>query len=295
MLVPREILPNAAMWNSTIFQTSAVVGPTLGGIIVAGAGPQVSYSVNLASIALAFTLLFFVKPKHQPAGKLPAINFQSLLSGVHFVFGTRLLLVMFCLDLFAGFLSGATALLPIFAHDILHGGASAYGMLRAAPSVGAVAMALITTHLKPWRHAGRTMLWTVLGYGLGTLLFGLSKIFWLSMGALVLVGGFDNVSVIIRQTMVQMLAPNQMRGRIASVSMIFISCSNELGEFESGLTARWMGPVGSLVFGSLGTVLIVAGAAWLFPELKKLGRLHEMKPIEIEKVTSEEIAGKTAS
>jgi MFS family permease len=294
-LVPRALLANASAWNSTIFQTAGMAGPALGGFIVAQAGPHVSYLVNLGCAAVGFGLFIFVEPLRQALEKRPPITLDSLLSGVRFVFGTRLLVAMFCLDLFAVLLGGATALLPIFANDILHGGASAYGLLRAAPSVGAVVMALVTTHLKPWRRAGRTMLWTVLGYGVATFVFGISKSLWLSLAALFLVGAFDNISVVIRQTLTQMLTSNQMRGRVSSVSFIFISCSNELGEFESGVTARWFGPVGSVVLGSIGTILVVAGAAGVFPELKRLGRLTEMKPVAIEEATSEEIAGTTAS
>jgi MFS family permease len=289
-LVPRETLPNASAWNSTVFQTAATIGPALGGFIVAQAGPQVSYLVNAVSAAVGFALVACVVPLRQKPAERPAISLESLLSGVRFVFRTRLLLAMLCLDLFAVLLGGATALLPIFASKILHGGASAYGLLRAAPAVGAVTMALVTTHLKPWRHAGRTMLWTVLGYGLATLVFGLSKWFWLSLAALALTGVFDNISVVIRQTLAQMLTPNQMRGRVSAVSFIFVSCSNELGEFESGVTARLLGPVGSVVLGGIGTLLVVAGAAWLLPELKRLGRLPDVKPIQVEDATSTQLA-----
>jgi len=294
-LVPREVLPNASAWNSTVFQIAAMAGPALGGLIVAQAGPSISYLVNLLCAAVGFSLFIFVKPLHQAVVKRPPVTLETLLSGVRFVFGSRLLLAMLCLDLFAVLLGGATALLPIFASAVLHGGAYAYGLLRAAPAVGAIGMALLTTHLKPWRHAGRTMLWTVLGYGLATLVFGLSKWLWLSILALALTGVFDNISVVIRQTLAQMLTPNEMRGRVSSVSFIFISCSNEFGEFESGITARLLGPVGSVVCGGIGTLLVVAGAYWIFPELKRLGRLHELEPIEIERATTTELAATTGA
>jgi MFS family permease len=294
MLVPRDVLPNASVWNSTFFQTAATVGPALGGFIVAQAGPQTCYLVNIFCAAIGFALFVLIAPLHREAEQRPRITLESLVSGVRFVFKTRLLLAMLSLDLFAVLLGGATALLPIFASQILHGGASAYGLLRAAPSVGAVGMALVTMHLRPWRHAGRTMLWTVLGFGVATLVFGLSKSFWLSLAALAFTGVFDNISVVIRQTLAQMLTPDAMRGRVSSVNFIFISCSNELGEFESGLTARLLGPVGSVVLGGIGTILVVAGAAWIFPELQRLGRLNELKSIEIEKETSAEIAESNA-
>jgi MFS family permease len=199
------------------------------------------------------------------------------------------LLGLFCLDLFAVLLGGATALLPIFASDLLKAGPQGYGLLRAAPSVGAVTMALLTAHLPPWRKAGRVMLLGVAGYGLATLLFGVSKIFWLSLLALALTGMFDNISVVVRQTVMQMITPDAMRGRVSSITFLFISCSNELGEFESGLTARWLGAVGSVVLGGIGTLLVVLGSTFVFPEIGKLGRLHELKPAELARATEEEL------
>jgi MFS family permease len=162
-------------------------------------------------------------------------------------------------------------------------------VLRAAPSLGAIVMALITAHLPPWRNAGRTMLLAVTGFGLATIVFGLSKIFWLSLVALVLTGACDNVSVVVRQTVMQMITPDAMRGRVSSVTFFFISCSNELGELESGVTARWFGAIESVVLGGIGTVLVVLGAAMVFPDIGKLGRLHELKPRELAQATEEEI------
>ena len=292
MLVPREVLPNAATWNSTIFELVSVTGPAVGGIIVAQLGAQISYMTNLMCVALSFSLFVLAVQKVTVTAERSPMTWTSLLDGVRFVFGTRLLLAMLCLDLFAVLLGGATALLPIYAHDILHGGADAYGILRAAPSVGAVTMALITMRLKPWKHAGRTILWAVLGFGIATIVFGLSKSLWLSIIALVATGVCDNVSVVIRQTLTQMITPNEMRGRVSSVSFIFISCSNELGGFESGATAALLGPVGSVVLGGMGTIGVVAGAAWLFPELKKVGRLVDLTPAQINRDTEEELLEK---
>ena len=292
-LVPREVLPNASMWNSTVFQLSAMAGPMLGGFIVAGhgadvAGPQTAYLVNIGLAAVGF-FMFRMSAPIMKGDRATPITFESLLSGVKFVFKTRFLLALMSLDLFAVLLGGATALLPIFASDILHVGGWGFGLLRAAPSTGAVFMALLTAHLKPWKQAGRAMLWAVAGYGVATLVFGLSKWFWLSFAALALTGAFDNISVVVRQTLTQMITPNQMRGRVSSVSSVFISCSNELGEFESGFTARLFGPVGSVILGGIGTLCVVLGAALIFPELKRLGQLHEMKPIDIEKATDEQL------
>ncbi len=292
-LVPRELLPNATTWNSTIFQTTAMFGPAVGGLIVAGAGPATSYVVNIVFAGLAFLTFSMTAPVTAKVDK-PPVTWNSLVSGVRFVFGTRLLLGLFCLDLFAVLLGGATALLPIFSSDILHAGPQGYGLLRAAPSVGAVLMALITAHLPPWRKAGRTMLWAVAGYGIATLLFGFSKMFWLSMLALALTGVFDNISVVVRSTVMQMLTPDQMRGRVSSITFLFISCSNELGELESGLTARWFGAVGSVLLGACGTLAVVGGAALVFPQIPKLGRLHEIKPAELARATEEELEEKSA-
>jgi MFS family permease len=287
-LIPRHVLPNAMTWNSTIFQLSAMIGPALGGIIVAKWGPATSYTINIICASVAFFTFSLTVPAVAHADK-PPITWNSLVSGVRFVFGTRLLLGLFCLDLFAVLLGGATALLPIFANDILKAGPQGYGLLRAAPSLGAIVMALITAHLPPWQKAGRVMLLAVIGFGVATIAFGVSKIFWLSLVALALTGMCDNVSVVVRQTVMQMITPDAMRGRVSSVTFLFISCSNELGELESGLTARWFGAIPSVVLGGIGTVLVVLGADLLFPQIGRLGRLHELKPQEIARATEEEI------
>ncbi len=287
-LVPREVLPNAMMWNSSIFQTTAMIGPAIGGIIVAKWGPATSYTINILCASLAFLTFSLTVSKAAHADK-PPITWDSVLSGVRFVFSTRLLLGLFCLDLFAVLLGGATALLPIFASEILHAGPQGYGLLRAAPSLGAIIMAVISAHLPPWHKAGRVMLLAVVGFGVATIVFGVSKIFWLSLVALALTGMCDNISVVVRQTVMQMITPDAMRGRVSSVTFLFISCSNELGELESGVTAKWFGAIESVVIGGIGTILVVVGAALVFPEIARLGRLHELKPREIARATEEEI------
>ncbi len=287
-LIPRDVLPNGMTWNSTIFQLSAMIGPAVGGLIVAEAGAATSYFVNIVCASLSFLTFSLTTPLTAKTEKAP-ITLDSLLSGVRFVFGTRILLGLFTLDLFAVLLGGATALLPIFANDLLKAGPEGYGLLRAAPSVGAISMALLTAHLPPWRKAGSVMLLAVAGYGFATLLFGVSKIFWLSMVALALTGMFDNISVIVRQTVMQMMTPDAMRGRVSSITFLFISCSNELGELESGLTARWFGAVGSVIFGGIGTLLVVLGSTVIFPEIVKLGRLNELKATEMAQATEEEL------
>jgi MFS family permease len=293
-LLPRELLPNAMTWNSTIFQITAMAGPALGGLIVAKWGAATSYMVNIICASLAFLTFSLTVPSAVKTEKAP-ITWNSLVSGVRFVFGTRILLGLFCLDLFAVLLGGATALLPIFANDLLKAGPEGYGLLRAAPSLGAVMMAVITAHLPPWQKAGRVMLFGVAGFGLATIIFGFSKLFWLSMLALALTGMFDNISVVVRQTVMQMITPDAMRGRVSSITFLFISCSNELGELESGLTARWFGAVNSVVLGGIGTLLVVLGSTFIFPEISKLGRLHELKPAELARATEEELEEKTGA
>jgi MFS family permease len=276
------------MWNSSIFQMTAMIGPALGGIIVAKWGPATSYTVNILCASLAFITFSLTVPASARVDK-PPITWDSMVSGVRFVFSARLLLGLFCLDLFAVLLGGATALLPIFANEILHTGPQGYGLLRAAPSLGAILMAVITAHISPWRKAGRVMLLAVVGFGVATIVFGLSKIFWLSLVALALTGMCDNISVVVRQTVMQMITPDAMRGRVSSVTFFFISCSNELGELESGVTAKWFGPIESVVLGGVGTILVVLGAVLIFPEISRLGRLHELEPREIARATEEEI------
>jgi MFS family permease len=288
MLVPRDLLPNAMTWNSSIFEVTAMVGPAMGGLIVAQWGAATSYFINFLCVAISFATFSLTAPVAAKVEKAP-VTWTSLVGGVKFVFLNRILLGLFCLDLFAVLLGGATALLPIYASDILHAGPQGYGLLRAAPSLGAVTMAVVTAHISPWPRAGRAMLYAVAGFGTMILLFGVSKIFWLSLIALALTGMFDNVSVVVRQTVMQMITPDAMRGRVSAITFLFVSCSNELGELESGLTARWFGAVGSVVMGGIGTLLVVLGAVFVFPEIRRLGRVHDLKPVEIARATEEEL------
>src|SRR5947209_8753147 len=198
---------------------------------------------------------------------------RSLAAGMRFVFSKHVILATISLDLFAVLFGGATALLPIFADQILHSGPVGLGWLRAAPAVGAFSMALIVAYLPPMRRAGLTLLWCVTGFGLATIVFGISKVFWLSLGMLFLAGAFDSVSVIIRGSIVQLVTPDHMRGRVSAVNNIFIGTSNEFGALESGLTAALFGPVISVVAGGIGTILVVIGAAWKWPDIRKIGAL----------------------
>ena len=200
---------------------------------------------------------------------------QSLVAGIHFLRQSPILLATITLDLFAVLLGGATALLPVYAKDILHVGPVGLGWLRAAPSIGAVGMALLLAHLPPFRKAGKTLLWAVAGFGAATIVFGVSRSFWLSIVMLFLLGGLDQVSVVIRSSLLLLRAPDVMRGRVSAVNSIFVGASNELGAFESGAVASLFSPVVAVVSGGIGTILVVLGIAAFWPQLRELGALQD--------------------
>jgi MFS family permease len=277
-VVPSGVLANAVAWNSSGWQMANVAGPALGGLVygLAGRGVEV-YSLAACCFLTCVVLLIPIHPRpvlRPPQGR----NLASLLAGVRFVWRTDLMLAAITLDLFAVLLGGATALLPIYARDILGIGALGLGCLRAAPAVGALVMAIVLAHRPPLRRPGVALLASVAAFGVATILFGVSRDPWLSFAMLALVGAFDNVSVVVRGTLMQMLTPDEMRGRVAAVNAVFISSSNELGEFESGMTAQWFGPVWSVVGGGIGTLLVVAAAALRWPRLVRLGPLHHLVP-----------------
>ncbi len=273
LVVPPHLLPNAVTWNSTAYQFANVAGPAFGGLMLWLAGGAAPVYLLTAGCALDCILLVApVKLKVAPPTEPRSLH--SLLAGARFIWRTELLLAAITLDLFAVLLGGATALLPIFASKILHVDALGYGLLRAAPALGAVLMAVTLAHRPPLRRAGRALLLSVAGFGVATIVFGLSRNFALSFAMLALTGALDNVSVVVRGTLMQVLTPNEMRGRVGAVNFIFISSSNELGAFESGMVARWLGPVGSVVFGGVGTLVVVAAAALRWPRLARLGTLH---------------------
>ena len=279
-LLPQLVAPrffsNAVTWNSSIFEVCSMAGPTIGGLFVATAGPPIAYLLN-AALLVACAILTTQFPPTPVAPRDEAPGFRSLLAGVSFVWTRKLMLGVMLLDLFAVLLGGAVYLLPVFAKDILHVGASGFGWLRAAPSFGAFSMALILAHRPPMKRAGRALIAAVTGFGLATIVFGLSKNYPLSFLMLICCGACDNISVVIRHTLVQFLTPDQMRGRVSAVNQIFIGSSNELGGMESGVTAEWWGPVRSVVFGGIGTLVTVAAIASTFPRLRKLGRLDEVR------------------
>lgn len=277
LLVPRSAFENAVKWRSSLGQTSALVGPAVGGFILAWSIPA-NYVLSALSTFMFMGLLVTIRISAQPAGK-PGKMFRQIGEGLRFVWSQKLLLGATSLDLFGVLLGGAVYLLPIFARDILDTEAvglspeQAMGWLRAAPVAGAMVMALWLAHRPPLNRAGRAMLWAFAGFGASTIVFGFSTSFWLSLAMLFLTGVFDTFSVVVRQTLLQLVTPDHMRGRVSAVSAVFISSSNELGGFESGLVARLMGPVFSVVSGGVGTIVVVAVWAGLFPKLRKFGRL----------------------
>jgi MFS family permease len=278
-LLPAHIFPNAVTWNMSIQHMASVIGPAVGGFIVAFNVPSAYLICALSSLIFIVMLgrLELVSPPLKRAGQA---SLQSLLAGIGFVWKARLILTVISLDLFAVLLGGAVYLLPIFASDILQVGATGFGWLQAAPAAGAFCMALTLAYLPPMKHAGRNLLLAVAGFGIATIIFGLSTSFWLSFAMLFLTGVFDNVSMVIRHTLMQLLTPDQMRGRVSAVTTIFIGASNELGGLESGLVAHWFGPVVSVVSGGIGTIIVVLTTALAAPQLRRFGALHEAKPIE---------------
>jgi MFS family permease len=284
-VVPLHDLPNAITWNSSGWQIASVAGPALGGgsLLVAAyfnlpGRAALTYLLVASCSILAAVLIASLRPGPQgdPA-KREDISLASLMAGLRFVFATKPILATITLDLFAVLLGGATALLPIFARDILHVGPAGLGALQAAPAVGALLMAIVLAHRPPLRRPGIAILWSVAGFGAATIVFGLSTNFLLSLAMLALIGAFDNVSVLVRGTLVQVLTPDAMRGRVLAVNAVFIGSSNELGAFESGETAKWFGPVGSVVGGGVGTILVVVAVMARWPQVLRLGVLG--KPV----------------
>jgi len=270
LLVPQELLQGAIALSSSGMQAAVICGPALGGVLYV-AGATTVYASSLLLFLLAGGLTLVVRYRHQ-ASTLAA-NWGTVLAGVAFVWQRKLLLGATSLDLFAVLLGGATALLPIYARDILHTGPEGLGLLRAAPAAGALLMSLVLMRWPLKRHVGHRLLGAVAVFGLATVVFGLSSHFWLSLLALAITGAADNISVVTRLTLVQLETPDAMRGRVSAVNSIFIGASNQLGEFESGATAAWLGPVLSVVAGGVGTVLVAAAWLRLFPTLARRDRM----------------------
>jgi MFS family permease len=271
--VPEAHLANATTWWGSGYQLASVAGPALGGLILCLTVPGAYvFTVICQLVYVGFVARLTVQT--QQTSSEPA-NWQTVSAGVRFVRDHPLILAIITLDLFAVLLGGATYLLPAFADTILHVGSVGFGWLRAAPALGAVAMAMIIAHRPPMRKAGRSLLLAVAGFGIATILFGLSKNFWLSLIMLALTGAFDNVSVVVRHTLVQLLTPPEMRGRVSAVNNIFVGASNELGGFESGVTAKFFGTIPSVVGGGIGTLVVVGLVAVIWPEVRKFGPLQQ--------------------
>jgi len=271
-LVPREHYHNAATWRSSVLHLAMVLGPAAGGALIAAGGPRLPYGVGLALTAAGLAALTAVAPRPRRP-YVPEHILLELADGVRFVFRQPLVLGALSLDLFAVLFGGATALLPIFARNILGVGEVGFGFLRAAPAVGSVAMSLVLTRLGHFRRAGPALLWCVAFFGLSWIAFALSRSYALSLALLAAGGALDNVSVVLRSTLVQTFTPQEKMGRVAAVNSFFIGSSNELGAFESGVAARLLGTVASVVFGGTMTLVTVALVAWRAPALRKLERI----------------------
>ena len=269
-LIPRELYANAVTWNITIWQVGAVTGPAIGGLVYGFFGVSVSYAVVVVLIAFAITGMFLVKKKPVPELSEHNTLADRLSAGIKFVFKNKIILSAITLDLFAVLFGGAVAMLPVYASDILSAGPEGLGILRAAPSAGAIFMALYLTHKPPLKNAGKNLLVCVTGFGICIIIFAVSKNFVLSVIALALSGMFDSVSVVIRHTIIQLKTPENMKGRVSAVNSIFVGSSNEIGAFESGLAAKLMGIVPSVIFGGVMTLIIVITVTLSSPVLRKL-------------------------
>ncbi len=279
-VVPEEQFTNAMTWHSSVFQIATMTGPVVGGAIL---GTQMRVVETFAAVLVCRVASFFfaLMIRHKPRPEVKeTVTWNSLMAGVRFVWNTKLVLATITLDLVAVMFGGVTYILPVFTKDILHVGPLGLGLLRTAEAVGAVGMAMLIAHLPPMRKAGFAMLAAVAGFGFFTAVFGVSTWFVLSMFAMVLIGACDNISVLVRHTLVQMLTPDEMRGRVSAVNNIFIVASNDLGGFESGLTAKYMGPMGSALLGGFGAIAAVFYCAWKWPEVLSIGALNEVKQEE---------------
>ena len=276
LIVPKKIYPNAATWSSSTWQLAIVVGPAFAGFSIAWIGVHASMGFVLVSIVLGLLLTVFIKKKPILNPKIGEPIMQSLRAGLSFVYKTKAILVAITLDMVAVLFGGAIALLPIYAQDILQVGSEGFGILRAAPAVGSVTMMFASAYIPLTKNAGKKLLLAIFGFGLSIIAFGVSSIFWVSVVALFLYGLTDGVSMIIRQTILQLKTPDEVRGRVASVNSIFVGSSNELGAFESGLTAKLMGTVQAVVFGGVMTILTVGFTTFKFPSFRKLDLTKDM-------------------
>ncbi len=280
LLLPAATLSNAVTWGASTFEIATMVGPAIGGFLIAYGG---FHSVYWLSVVLEITfciLLGRVRYFNPPTRATVRRTWRDMLGGAEFIWKRPVILGASSLDLFAILLGGATALLPIYAADILRVGPIGLGWLRAAPSIGAFAMAMWLAHRAPLARPGLALVWTVAGFGVAIVVFGFSHCFWLSLIALFFTGVFDNVSVVVRQSLVQLLTPDHLRGRVTAVNQMFIGSSNEIGALRAGLMAALLGPVAAVVWGGLGTVAVAAVVARTVPALRRLPALHTLRPDE---------------
>jgi MFS family permease len=286
-LVPEEHFVNAVAWNASTFQAATIIGPSLGGILYAAFhGPSAVYGLAMFTALGALVSMFKIRTSPQVRKREPTTA-KTVLAGLHFIWREKMILGAISLDLFAVLLGGAVALLPVYAREILHTGPWGLGLLRTAPGVGAALMAVAVAHWPLRGRAGPTLFWSVGGFGVCTIIFGVSRSLTLSLISLIFLGAADMVSVIIRATLVQLRTPDEMRGRVNSVDMVFIGTSNQLGEFESGVTAQWFGTVPAVILGGVGTLAVIAAWMWLFPDLRRTGSLSSIKSIQAEEMQEE--------
>ncbi|MFB2880941.1 MFS transporter [Floridanema aerugineum] len=274
-LIPKNAFTNAATWNSSTFQFASVAGPSLGGVMIAIQGGATNVYILAGILAFLCLVAVALIPNQKKTLSKEPLSLKALSGGVKFIWKNQLILAAITLDLFAVLFGGAVFLLPIYAKDILHAGPVELGWLQAAPSIGALIMTVILAYLPPLRQAGKALLLSVVGFGVATIIFGFSRWLWLSLLMLFLTGAFDSISVVIRHTLVQIRTPNDLRGRVSAVNSVFISMSNELGGFESGLVAAFFGPIFSVVSGGIGTVLVVVAVALIWPKMWHLGSIYE--------------------
>ena len=280
-VIPPELFSSAAPWNSSVWHFASITGPAMAGLLVGFFDSITFIYVFDAFAAITFCILLFLIKGRRLSLAQKSATLDSLTEGLRFMRRTKVILAAITLDMFAVLFGGAVALLPIYATDILKVGAQGLGILRAAPSIGALVMAFLLAHLPPMKNAGRTLFLAVTGFGLATVVFGFSTWFWLSVLMLVLLGGFDNISVVIRSTLLLTQTPDEMRGRVSSVNSIFIGVSNELGSFESGFAAALLGPILAVVLGGVGTILVVLAVMRIWPEMVALKTLDvpEREPV----------------
>jgi len=279
-LIPRSLYANAVAWRSSTWQSAAVVGPALGGLIYGFASARVAYIADAIMMAIALVVFWWIEYVRTSEAQPRNAQRESLLEGLRFVFRESVLLSALTLDLFSVLLGGAEALLPVYADRILHVGPQGLGILRAAPAAGAVIASVYLAHRPPFKRAGRTLLYAVAAFALCIIAFGVSKSFVISTAVLFVSGLADNVSVLIRSTLLQVLTPAHMLGRVSSVNSIFVGSSNELGAFESGVAAKLLGPVPAVVLGGLASLGVVGAVGISVPRLRQLGRIDELTPVQ---------------